>query len=210
MVNNGNSTGPKLNENSLVNIIKLDLAKFDINAQNCVRDNQSEFIAAINVVLDDIRNLRVPCDTGDTVTFDFEVLGIPRFSTSTDKKPIIGADKNHVSCIASTRYFYMLDDEYDFRVKLVKDADFNKQFFDKLWKNLVSALPVKDVKLSSNYNVQVEFDFDTYIKRYAHDFSQLAIAYLAKFGIKAKAISTSKGVQIAMEAEDLLEKLSKK
>lgn len=56
MVVNGSSSGPLLNENSLVNIIKLDLAKYDVSTQNYVRDNQSEFINGINTVLNSVRH----------------------------------------------------------------------------------------------------------------------------------------------------------
>lgn len=210
MVVNGNLSGPLLNENSLVNIIKLDLAKYDISTQNYVRDNQSEFINAIDTVLNAVRHLRIPCNADNTVSFDFIVSYIRSFNTNIHDVIAVASHYDCVQCLVPGRYFYRLDDSYDLQVKLVNDIEARKQFLDKLQKTLVSALPVKDVSISPNYNVHVEFDYDVYIKRFTHDFSQLAIAYLSKFGIKARAIPTSKGVQITMEAEDLLQKLSKK
>lgn len=211
MVVNRNSSGPLLNENSLVNIIKLDLAKYDISTQNYVRDNQSEFINAINTVLNAVQHLRLPYNAdNNTVAFDFTVSYIRSFNTNIHDIIAVADHYDHVQCLVPGRYFYKLDDNYDLQVKLVSDIEIRKQFLDKLRKALVSTLPVKDVSISPNYNVHVEFDYDTYIKRFAYQFSQLAISYLSKFGIKAKAIPTSKGVQIAMEAEDLLQKLSKK
>ena len=210
MVVNENLSGPKLNENSLVNIIKLDLAKYDVSTQNYVRDNQSEFINAINTVLNAVRNLRIPCNADDTVSFDFTVSYIRSFNTNIHNIIAVADHYNCVQCLVPGRYFYRLDDNYDLQVKLVSDIEIRKQFLDKLQKTLVSALPVKDVSISPNYNVHVEFDYDVYIKRFTHDFSQLAISYLSKFGIKAKVVPTAEGARIFMEAEDLLQKLSKK
>lgn len=210
MVVNRSSSGPLLNENSLVNIIKLDLAKYDVSTQNYVRDNQSEFINGINTVLNSVRHLKIPCDADNTVSFDFNVSYIRSFNTNIHDIIEVANHYDRIQCLVPGRYFYKLDDNYDLQVKLVSDIEIRKQFLDKLQKTLVSTLPVKDVSISPNYNVHVEFDYDTYIKRFAYQFSQLAIAYLSKFGIKARAISTSKGVRIVMEADDLLQKLSKK
>lgn len=210
MVVNGSSSGPLLNENSLVNIIKLDLAKYDVSTRNYVRDNQSEFINGINTVLNSIRHLKIPCNADNTVSFDFNVSYIRSFNTNIHDIIKVVNHYDHIQCLVPSRYFYRLDDNYDLQVKLVKDIEIRKQFLDKLQKTLVSALPVKDVSIAPNYNVHVEFDYAVYFKRFSHDFSQLAISYLSKFGIKAKAVPTAKGVRIFMEAEDLLEKLSKK
>lgn len=210
MVVNGSSSGPLLNENSLVNIIKLDLAKYDVSTQNYVRDNQSEFINGINTVLNSVRHLKIPCNADNTVSFDFNVSYIRSFNTNIHDIIKVANHYDHIQCLVPSRYFYRLDDNYDLQVKLVKDIEIRKQFLDKLQKTLVSALPVKDVSIAPNYNVHVEFDYAVYFKRFSHDFSQLAISYLSKFGIKAKAVPTAKGVRIFMEAEDLLEKLSKK
>lgn len=210
MVVNGSSSGPLLNENSLVNIIKLDLAKYDVSTQNYVRDNQSEFINGINTVLNSVRHLKIPCNADNTVSFDFNVSYIRSFNTNIQDIIKVANHYDHIQCLVPGRYFYRLDDNYDLQVKLVKDIEIRKQFLDKLQKTLVSALPVKDVSIAPNYNVHVEFDCAVYFKRFSHDFSQLAISYLSKFGIKAKAVPTAKGVRIFMEAEDLLQKLSKK
>lgn len=205
-----NLFGPKLNEDSLVNIIKLDLAKYDVSTQNYVRDNQSEFINGINTVLNSVRHLKIPCNADNTVSFDFNVSYIRSFNTNIHDIIKVANHYDHIQCLVPCRYFYRLDDNYDLQVKLVKDIEIRKQFLDKLQKTLVSALPVKDVSIAPNYNVHVEFDYAVYFKRFSHDFSQLAISYLSKFGIKAKAVPTAKGVRIFMEAEDLLQKLSKK
>lgn len=210
MVVNGSSSEPLLNENSLVNIIKLDLAKYDVSTQNYVRDNQSEFINGINTVLNSVRHLKIPCNADNTVSFDFNVSYIRSFNTNIHDIIKVANHYDHIQCLVPSRYFYRLDDNYDLQVKLVKDIEIRKQFLDKLQKTLVSALPVKDVSIAPNYNVHVEFDYAVYFKRFSHDFSQLAISYLSKFGIKAKAVPTAKGVRIFMEAEDLLQKLSKK
>lgn len=205
-----NLFGPKLNEDSLVNIIKLDLAKYEVSTQNYVRDNQSEFINGINTVLNSVRHLKIPCNADNTVSFDFNVSYIRSFNTNIHDIIKVANHYDHIQCLVPSRYFYRLDDNYDLQVKLVKDIEIRKQFLDKLQKTLVSALPVKDVSIAPNYNVHVEFDYAVYFKRFSHDFSQLAISYLSKFGIKAKAVPTAKGVRIFMEAEDLLQKLSKK
>jgi len=205
-----NLFGPKLNEDSLVNIIKLDLAKYDVSTQNYVRDNQSEFINGINTVLNSVRHLKIPCNADNTVSFDFNVSYIRSFNTNIHDIIKVANHYDHIQCLVPGRYFYRLDDNYDLQVKLVNDIEIRKQFLDKLQKTLVSALPVKDVSIAPNYNVHVEFDYAVYFKRFSHDFSQLAISYLSKFGIKAKAVPTAKGVRIFMEAEDLLQKLSKK
>lgn len=210
MVVNGSSSGPLLNENSLVNIIKLDLAKYYVSTQNYVRDNQSEFINGINTVLNSVRHLKIPCNADNTVSFDFNISYIRSFNTNIHDIIKVANHYDHIQCLVPGRYFYRLDDNYDLQVKLVKDIEIRKQFLDKLQKTLVSVLPVKDVSIASNYNVHVEFDYAVYFKRFSHDFSQLAISYLSKFGIKAKAVPTAKGVRIFMEAEDLLQKLSKK
>lgn len=205
-----NLFGPKLNEDSLVNIIKLDLVKYEVSTQNYVRDNQSEFINGINTVLNSVRHLKIPCNADNTVSFDFNVSYIRSFNTNIHDIIKVANHYDHIQCLVPSRYFYRLDDNYDLQVKLVKDIEIRKQFLDKLQKTLVSALPVKDVSIAPNYNVHVEFDYAVYFKRFSHDFSQLAISYLSKFGIKAKAVPTAKGVRIFMEAEDLLQKLSKK
>lgn len=210
MVVNGSSSGPLLNKNSLVNIIKLDLAKYYVSTQNYVRDNQSEFINGINTVLNSVRHLKIPCNADNTVSFDFNVSYIRSFNTNIHDIIKVANHYDHIQCLVPGRYFYRLDDNYDLQVKLVKDIEIRKQFLDKLQKTLVSALPVKDVSIAPNYNVHVEFDYAVYFKQFSHDFSQLAISYLSKFGIKAKAVPTAKGVRIFMEAEDLLQKLSKK
>lgn len=204
----------ELNERSLVNIIKLDLVKFDIATQNYVKDNKSDFIEAIDTILDAVRNLQVPCNADNTVSFDFNVFSIE--SNTTDIKErldtISGSGGCYVNYFITPVSFYELDDKDDLQAGLITDAKMQKAFLDKLLKSLVSALPIKEVNILSDYKdfVRVDFNSDTYIKRHAQDFSQLAISYLSKFGIKAKAVPTSKGVRIAMEAEDLLQKLSKK
>lgn len=204
----------KLNEDSLVNIIKLDLVKFDITTQNYVIDNKSEFIETINTVLDTIRNLQVPCNADNTVSFDFNVFSIE--SATTDIKDrldtICGSGGCYVNYFMTPIYIYELDKDDDLQAKLIIDVEAQKTFLDKLLKSLVSTLPVKEVNILSNYTnyVRVDFDFDTYVKQMAYQFSQLAISHLAEFDIKANAILTDDGVRITMESEDLLEKLSKK
>lgn len=214
MVINKGLSKSKLNENSLVNIIKLDSVKFDIVTQNYVKDNKSYFIEAIDTILDAVRNLRVPCNADNTVSFDFNVFSIESATTDIKERldTISGSGGCYVNYFMTPVCFYELDDEDDLQAKLIIDAEAQKTFLDKLLKILVSTLPVKEVNILSDYKnyVRVDFDFDTYVKQLAYQFSQLAISYLAEFDIKANAISTDDGVRIAMESEDLLEKLSKK
>lgn len=204
----------ELNENSLVNIIKLDLVKFDIATQNYVKDNKSDFIEAIDTILDAVRNLRVHCNAGNTVSFDFNVFSIESATTDIKERldTISGSGGCYVNYFMTPVCFYELDDKDDLQARLITDAKMQKAFLDKLLKSLVSTLPVKEVNILSDYKnyVRVDFDFDTYFKQLTHQFSQLAISYLTKFDIKAKAVPTAEGVRIAMEAEDLLQKLSKK
>lgn len=204
----------ELNENSLVNIIKLNSVKFDVSTQNYVKDNKSDFIDAINTVLDTIRNLQVPCNADNTVSFDFNVFSIESATTDIKERldTISGSGGCYINYFITPVCFYELDDEDDLQAGLITDAKMQKAFLDKLLKSLVSTLPVKEVNILLDYKnyVRVDFDFDTYVKQLTRQFSQLAISYLSKFDIKARAISTSKGVRIAMEAKGLLEKLSKK
>lgn len=204
----------ELNEDSLVNIIKLDLVKFDITTQNYVKDNKSNFIEAIDTILDNVRNLRVPCNAGNTVSFDFNVFSIESATTDIKERldTISGSGGCYINYFMTPVCFYELDDEDDLQARLITDAKAQKAFLDKLLKNLVSTLPVKEVNILSDYKnyVRVDFDFDTYVKQLTRQFSQLAISYLSKFDIKAKATPISNGIRIAMEAEDLLQKLSKK
>lgn len=73
MVINRNLFRPRLNENSLVNIIKSDLAKIGAIMQNYVQDNESEFTNAIGTVLHTISNERRPLNVGDIISFKFRV-----------------------------------------------------------------------------------------------------------------------------------------
>lgn len=204
----------ELNENSLVNIIKLDLVKFDIATQNYVIDNKSDFIEAIDTILDAVRNLRVPCNADNTVSFDFNVFSIESATTDIKERldTISGSGGCYVNYFMTPVCFYELDNKDDLQARLIIDAKMQKAFLDKLLKSLVSTLPVKEVNILSDYKnfIRVDFDFDTYVKQLTHQFSQLAIAYLVKFGINAEAVPTAEGVRIVMEAEDLLQKLSKK
>ena len=192
----------KLNENSLVNIIKLDLAKYDIATQNYVKDNKSYFIEAIDTILDAVCNLRVPGNADNTVSFDFNVFSIESATTDIKERldTISGSGGCYVNYFMTPVYFYKLGDEDDLQAGLITDAKAQKAFLDKLLKTLVSTLPVKEVNILSDYAnfVRVDFDFDTYIKRYAQDFAKFAIAYLAKFDIKAKAVPNANGVKIVM------------
>lgn len=204
----------ELNENSLVNIIKLNSVKFDVSTQNYVKDNKSEFIGAINTVLDAVRNSQAPCNANNTVSFDFNVFSIESATTDIKERldTISGSGGCYINYFMTPVCFYELDDEDDLQARLITDAKAQKAFLDKLLKNLVSTLPVKEVNILSDYKnyVRVDFDFDTYVKQLTRQFSQLAISYLSKFDIKAKATPISNGIRIAMEAEDLLQKLSKK
>lgn len=108
-----NLSGPLLNEGSLVNIIKLDLAKYDVITQNYVQDHQSEFINEIDNVLDSVRHLKIPCDTDNTVSFDFIVSYIRSFNTDIHNRITVTGGYNYVQCLVPGRYFYRLDDNYD-------------------------------------------------------------------------------------------------
>lgn len=204
----------ELNEDSLVNIIKLDLVKFDIATQNYVKDNKSDFIEAIDTILDNVRNLRVPCNAGNTVSFDFNVFSIESATTDIKERldTISGSGGCYINYFITPVCFYELDEYDDLQAELITDTEAQEVFLDKLSKSLVETLPVKEVNILSDYAnfVRIDFDFDTYVKQLTYQFSQLAILHLAEFGIKAKAAPISDGIRIAMEAEDLLEKLSKK
>lgn len=209
-----NLSEPLFNEDSLVNIIKLDLVKFDIATQNYVIDNKSNFIEAINNVLDTVCNLQAPRNADNTVSFDFKVFSIRSATTDINERldTICGSGGCYVNYFLTPTYFYELDKNDDSQAKLITDVKAQKAFLDKLLKGLVSTLPVKEVDILPNYAnyVRVDFDFDIYVKQLAYQFAQLAISHLAEFDIEAKATLADDGVRITMEDENLLKKLSKK
>lgn len=189
------------NENLLVNIIKSDLTKIDAIMQNYIQDNESEFTDAIHTVLSNIGNERRLLNVGDTILFNFKV-GRGNISNSEinkiDFKLSVGKD---IGCYAPTRYFYKFENSSYLPNKL-DDAKTKKQFIDKLRKNLASSFPVKDITVdTARRYVFVELDYIVYAKQFAYYFSRLAISYLAKAKIKAKAIPLRNGVQIVIEVE---------
>ena len=201
MVSIGNLFKSKLNENSLINIIKSDLTKIDTSMQNFVQDNESEFTDAIHTVLATVGNERRPLNVGDIISFNFKV-GRGNVSNSEVNKIDfkLGAGKD-IGCYAPARYFYKFEND-SYLPNQLDDAKTQKQFIDELRKNLASTFPVKDITVDTARNfVFVELDYIVYAKQFAYYFSRLAISYLAKSKINAKAVPLRNGVQIVIEVE---------
>lgn len=191
----------KINGNSIFNIIKAEITKIDAyNKTNIVQDNQSEFIDAIDTAINNLGNEISIRNNSDTVSFDFKIARKNyRSDKSNNYKASIRVNPdNNICCYIPSTYRYMVE----FNSKLydtIYEYDTRKQFDLDLQKSL-SGFLIDDLdysRIEQGY-ITVRLNAKAYAKVIAFYFSRLAIAYLAKSNIKAKAVPNANGVKIVM------------
>lgn len=174
----------------LVNVIK-DYENLIQNAQSYIMQNIDDCVAERSHYANSIANVEN--------NFVFNV----KFNAVSNQAYAVHANTSSkgINYSVSSKYYYSFDTELvDLYHIPIKEAVNLAKRYKKYLNNTFPSITDIDVNDSDNAFV-VNFNIDDYLKKAAGDFSRLAVAYLAKQGIKSRAVQSGNEVKVIIERD---------